>query len=90
MEQLNRHRLGLTLGMFAALVHLLLSIFVALGIAEPLVKWSLSMHFLSLGVSFNAFNLGSAVVLVVMAFVMGYIVGHVLAALWNWTGKKSR
>ena len=88
MAKLSGHRLGLTLGLFMALVHAVLAILVALGIAEPLLKWSLGMHFLSLEVSFQTFSLGPAVVLIIIAFIVGYVFGQILAALWNWIGEK--
>jgi len=87
-EKLNPKRLALTLGTFAAFVHLVWVVLVAAGLAQWLVDFKLGLHFLSIPYTVVAFNPATAVLLLIVAFVVGYVVGWVLAWLWNWAGKR--
>ena len=82
-DKLSGNRLGLTLGIFMAVIHILWSIFVALGIAERLINFSLATHFINFGISIASFDLTRAFLLAVIAFVAGYIFGQVIAGIWN-------
>jgi hypothetical protein len=82
-DKINANRLGLTVGYFAALMHLVLIILVALGIANDFLGWVLPLHFLSLNVSFVAFDVVKAIELLIAAFIGGYVVGYVFAYIWN-------
>jgi len=84
---MNGHKLGLTLGSFAGLVHLVWVILVALGIAQPLADWTHKMHFLESSYAVMPFSAGGAIGLVLLALVVGYIVGRILAAIWNWVNR---
>lgn len=79
----NKHKLGLTLGTFAALVHTVWSILVATNTAQPVANWLHKIHFMNMSDQIQAFDLGTAVLLVVVGFVVGNVVGMVLATLWN-------
>jgi len=82
-DKINANKLGLTVGYFAALMHLVLIILVALGVANAYLGWILPLHFLSLNVSFVAFDLLTAVMLLIAAFVGGYVAGWVFAYIYN-------
>jgi len=82
-DKINANRLGLTVGYFAALMHLILILMVALGIGNSFLGWILPLHFLSLNVSFVAFEIVKAIELLIAAFVGGYVVGWVFAWIWN-------
>ena len=88
MAKIDSSKLGLTLGIFAVIVHLLLSIIVAAGAGQTFVNFILGMHFLSLGVTVAQFSFGTAAALLIIAFVVGYIVGYVFGAIWNSVNKK--
>ena len=90
MTTLNAKQTGLTLGLFAAILHALWAIVVALGFGQALTNWKLGMHFISMSVTITAFSIGTAIMLVVMAFVGGYVIGWLFANLWNWSAKKVR
>lgn len=83
MEKVNENALGLTLGTFVGGVHLIWVILVGAGVAQPLVDWFMSMHFLTLSYTFAPFALWTALGLVVLTFVVGYVVGWVFGALFN-------
>ena len=83
MAKMNKNSVGLVLGIFFALLHLVWAILVAIGSADVLIKWILPLHFIGLIVPITTFSILNAVMLVVMAFVGGYICGWVFAWLWN-------
>ena len=71
-------------GVLMAVCHLVWSLFVLGGIAKPLLDWILSMHFMTFTYSMLDFNYLSALILLVMTFVVGYVFGFVFAAILNW------
>ena len=85
---LNPKQVGLTTGLFAAIVHIVWAVLVAIGVAEPFSRWVMGLHFVSEQYTVNAFSIGNAVMLVIFAFIAAFIVGYVFANVWNWTAKK--
>ncbi len=83
MQEINKNSVGLAIGLFFGLAHFVWAILVAIKSAKPLVDWILSLHFMSLSYSMSPFKAGTALLLVVVTFVCGYIFGWVLAAFWN-------
>lgn len=84
-DQLNKSKVGLTLGVFFAAWHALWAILVGIGWGQTLIDLILPLHFLdSLYYKITAFNFSTAVILIVLAFVSTYILGWLFAALWNW------
>lgn len=75
---------GLVVGKMAALVHLVWSVFVALGWAASIINFSMWAHRVTVPVTVHAFDLSAALAVIVVAFVVGYVVGHVFAVIWNW------
>jgi len=87
MKQLSTHGTGMTLGSFAALVHLVWLIFVGIGIAKPFVDWMMSLHMMQCTWNILPFAWGTAIMLLVMTLIIGYIFGWVFAHLWNYFHK---
>lgn len=85
--KLDNNKLGLTIGIFAALCHLIWTIAVAIGI-QKFVDWILLLHSISLELTLTSVVLLNAVLLIILAFVGGYIFGWVFAAIWNMVNKK--
>ena len=79
---------ALTVGLFAAIMHMLWSLVVALGAGQGWLGWMLSLHFLSVSVTITAFNAVTAIMLVAFTFVMGAVAGWIFATVFNWVGKK--
>ncbi|MDP1719227.1 MAG: hypothetical protein Q8L24_02260 [bacterium] len=84
MNKLNPSRVGLVGGSFLGLWHLGWSILVAVGLAQSALDLILKLHFISPVFSIGDFNIVTAVILLVVTFVLGYIGGVVLAVLWNY------
>jgi hypothetical protein len=85
---LNNNKVGLVVGIFASVWHLLWAICVLAGIAQTFLNWVLPLHFIGLLVSVTTFSITNALILVIGAFVGGYVMGWLFAALWNWIVKK--
>lgn len=80
---INPNRAGLILGVFLGLFHLLWAVLVATGIAQPMMDLIFKLHFLNNPFTLTEFDALLALGLVVLTFVVGYILGLVLALLWN-------
>lgn len=90
MEKLNKATTGLVVGLFLAIVHAVWAVLVALGAAQGLIDWYTGMHMLINPYVVSEFSFGTAVGLVVIVFIVGYILGWVFAALWNGLRKSSQ
>ncbi len=66
-----------------ALGHVIWSLLAAVDLAKPFLDWILSLHFLNFQYSLNPFSFSHALMLVVVAGIVGYIVGCVVGWLWN-------
>jgi hypothetical protein len=87
MNNINGKRLGLTLGSFAAFLHLVWVVLVALKWAQPLSDFVHRMHFMNNTMTLMPFELGRGILLIVIAFIMGNIIGNLFAYFWNKMGK---
>ncbi len=83
MAKVNEKQAALTLGSFAALVHLVWTILVASGFAQGFADWIIGLHMISFQYTVSAFSAVNAILLIVTTFILGAIVGCVLATLWN-------
>ena len=86
--ELNQHKVGLTLGALLGLWHLAWSTLVATGLAQPLLDWVTSLHMLNNPFRVGEFDFGTAVILIVVTSLVGYIAGWIIAFLWNTVHKK--
>ena len=80
---MNKNKVALVLGSFVALVHLVWSVAVALGFAQPWMDFVYKMHSLNNPFVVMPFDLGRSVGLVAITFVVAYVVGYVFATLWH-------
>ncbi len=88
MAQLNAKQTALTLGLTFALCHAAWSLVVATGFAQQVLNMKLANHFVIVSAGVASFDIVTALMSVVMAFVCGLVLGWVFAGIWNWTGKK--
>jgi len=86
---LNPNKTGLIVGAFFGIMHLVWSVFVATGIAQVLMDWIYGLHFLNNPFYISAFSAGTATLLVLVTFAVGYVFGSVFAMLWNAIKKES-
>ena len=71
------------MGVFVGGLHLVWSVLLALGWAQALVDFKLRMHMISVPVVVNSFDLSTAVMLVIVTTIAGYIIGNIFARVWN-------
>lgn len=86
---MNKNQVGLAVGIFAAICHLIWVIAVAIGI-QSYVNWILLLHSIQLDLTLTSVVLLNAVLLLILAFIGGYIFGWVFAAIYNCTSKCCR
>jgi hypothetical protein len=80
----NKNKLGLVFGSFLGLWHLAWSLLVAFGVAQWLIDWVFRLHFIQPPYTITAFKPALAVALIVITSILGYIIGWVMGAIWNW------
>ena len=90
-EKLNKNKTGLALGAFFAVVHAIWVLAVAIfgaGGMKSFIDWILSLHFITISYAITGFNFVNALLLVIVTFIGGYIMGGIFATVWNWIKKK--
>ncbi len=87
-DEINKNKLGLVAGIFLAILHAFWAIIVAVGVAQTSLDWIFPMHFVNSTFSVATFNIGNALILIVLAFVGGYVSGWIFACLWNFISKR--
>lgn len=81
--KLNPEKTALVVGLFTGGMHLVWSLMVAFGFAQMYLDFILGLHFLSIPVTVNPFNIVKALTLVVITGAIGYVGGWLFAMLWN-------
>jgi len=84
----DKNKTGMAFGAMVALVHLIWSIAVAIGFAQTWINFVFSVHFLNNPFTVSAFNFTTAITLIIVTAIVGYVVGWVFAYIWNWAHKK--
>ena len=82
--RLHPFRTGIAFGAFLGLWHVLWSGLVATGAAQTVLDFVLRIHFLQLDVRLAPFDVVIAALLVGVTTTVGFVLGLVFAALWNW------
>lgn len=82
-EIIRKNHLGITLGVFFALLHAIWAFLVATGIGQRIFDWIFPLHFIDNMYYILDFNLATAVFLVIAAFIGGYVMGWLFAAMYN-------
>jgi hypothetical protein len=80
---LNKNRVGLIIGTFSGVWHVLWSVLVATSQAQPLLDWVYKLHSLNNPFHVAAFSVTTSIGLVLFSFFSGYVIGWFLAFLWN-------
>ena len=86
MKKVNLMTTALFGGFLLGGLHLLWALLVLVGWAQMLLDFVFSLHFLDNPYFVNEFDLGRAIMLVVVTFGVGYFVGWVSGVLWNMLG----
>lgn len=88
MKKIHAHDVGCIVGATVSVMHVIWSLVVFFGLANWYLDFMFSMHFLSNPFVIQSFDWGKAIMLWVITFVAGYLVGWVFAVVWNMLLKK--
>lgn len=83
MHHISPKNLGVALGALLGLWHAVWSALVAFDLAQPLIDFVFRMHFVASVYAVEVFDWGTAITLVVMTSVIGFVLGYVFALIWN-------
>ena len=83
MQPFIKHKTGLVVRAFFGLLHLVWAFLVAIGVAQPLVDFIFRLHFIDPPYHITEFGFGTAVLLIIITSVIGYILGWIIAVIWN-------
>lgn len=87
---MNAKKVGLALGTLIALVHLVWVSIVRLGFGDNILGGIMRLHFINCPAVITPFSIGTAVFLVIIAFIAGYILGWLFAVFYNYYDKKCK
>jgi len=83
------HAVGLAFGLFLAAFHALWAILVWTRMAQPVMDFIFQLHMIKPPYTVEPFSAGTAVSLVVVTGVIGYVSGWFIGLLWNRLGAQS-
>lgn len=86
----NPIRTGVALGCFLATLHLVWSLLVLTGLAQPLINFIFWVHMLSVPVQVQAFELGTAALLVGVTWCVGFGFGFLFSVFWKTATRNTR
>jgi hypothetical protein len=87
-DRLDGNRVGLVLGSFLVVVHVIWVLAIWMGFAQVWIDWIFKLHMLNNPFIVGALDWGTAVILWVAVLIVGYIVGWIFAGVHNWVHKK--
>jgi len=87
---IDKNKVGLAFGLFLAIMHAVWSLAVAVitNQLQSFLNWIFDLHMIVPIWKITAFNLMNAVLLVIVTFISGYILGWIFAACHNLLHKK--
>lgn len=80
---INPHRTGLALALTFGLIHGCWALLVATGWAQAYIDFIFKLHFIRLDLKIEPFQLGTAVLLVSITALIGYVLGWLIAIIWK-------
>jgi hypothetical protein len=85
---INPMKAGVALGALLGLWHLVWSVLVLLGWGQGLLAFILRVHMIHLSLTVGPFDFGTAVSLIIVTAIVGYIAGYAFAMIWNRVHKR--
>jgi hypothetical protein len=82
---MEKNKVGLALGSFFAVIHLVWALFVAItpNALQKFFDWIFNLHGIAPIIAITSMTLMKALTLIVVAFIFGYIIGWVFAWLFG-------
>lgn len=79
----NTHKAGLVGAVMLGGLHLVWSILILFGWAQPLLNFSLWAHMIRVDIILGPFDAISAATVTVIATCLGYAIGYIISTVWN-------
>ena len=83
MKELHEAQVAIVVAVFVAGWHVVWSLMILTGIAQPLLDFIFWAHMLTAPYRVTGFTFTQAVVLVLVTFAVGYVGGWIFAKVWN-------
>jgi len=83
MKKCKCNKPALVVGLFVAIMHALWAFLVAIGVGQTYLDWIFPLHFINNAYTVLTFNLFSALLLIVVAFVSSYVATLLFVWLWK-------
>jgi hypothetical protein len=83
-RRINKNKAGIVVGLVTGLWHLTWSLLVAFGVAQAVINWIFRLHFIQPPYTITAFDVLTAAILIGVTSIIGFVIGWVFGALWNW------
>ena len=90
MKRVDAHSVGLAFGAFLGLWHTFWALLVLVGAAQWLLDFIFRLHMIAPPYHVTAFNLITAVSLVLVTALVGYIGGFVIGIIWNRCARETK
>src|SRR5579872_3439072 len=84
MRRINPTKAAAAAGAVTGSWHLMWVTLVGIGWAKPVLDFVLQLHFIKLEYQLAPYAATTAAELVILAFVIGALVGFLFAIIWNW------
>lgn len=79
----NPSKVGLVGAVVIGGWHVLWSLLILLGWAQLLVEFSMWAHMIHIAVIIGPFDVSAAATVIIIASIIGYCVGYIIATVWN-------
>lgn len=83
MKEISERKVALTVGLFVSGVHLVWSLLIIIGLAQPLVNFIFWAHMISNPYQITGFTPTQSLTLIIVTFAVGYIGGFIFAKIWS-------
>ena len=77
----KENKIALAVGLYIAVIHALWAVVVAIGVGESYLNWIFPLHFINNLYSVMDFSIMNATLLVIVAFIGGYLATWLFIAL---------
>lgn len=83
MKELNVQQVAMVTGCFLGGWHVVWSVLVLIGLAQPLMDFIFWVHMINNPYQVTPFTFTQSLTLIIVTFVVGYIGGWIFGWLWN-------
>lgn len=87
-DKLDGHRLGLVLGTFALVLHIIWVLAIWLGFAQAWIDLIFRLHMLNNPMVVGTLSWGTVIMLWIVVWIVGYLLGYIFAWVHNFVHKK--